>query len=312
MASWRNLIGNGADHAGKPVILFYNDLFDRPPDTQSLNASVEGCVFTSDRRMLSRAKAVIFHIPSLRKRRFLFKRPGQLWVAWSMESEVNYPDLTDPAFMRRFDLTMTYRQSADIWTPYLPGRSAFESALSSPLPPKTADAPVVMFQSASIDRSGRNLLALDLMKHIPVHSYGRLLKNRELPGEDRGVETKLAVIGGYKFCIGFENSIGTDYVTEKFFHPLLVGSVPVYLGAPNVDDYAPGEHTFINASNFSSGRELAEYLAHLDANDEAYGRYFQWRERGLSAAFEKLLSAASREPFEQLAEIVAARAGRRA
>ncbi len=40
------------------------------------------------------------------------------------------------------------------------------------------------------------------MQHIEVHSYGRFLNNRLIPGEDRGQETKLTIAAGYKFCLG--------------------------------------------------------------------------------------------------------------
>jgi hypothetical protein len=126
--------------------------------------------------------------------------------------------------------------------------------------------------------------------------------------EDLGSETKRAVIAPYKFCIGFENSIAVDYVTEKFFDPILAGTVPVYLGAPNIDAFAPGEKSFINVSDYSGPRELADHLHHLDQDDEAYGEYFAWREKGLSDDFKRLLSAAARGPFCQLCDIVAERA----
>jgi len=297
--------------AGKPIILFYNDFFGRAPDTRSL-ARIETCRFSTDRRELSSATAVVFHIPSMRKLGHVRKRRGQLWVAWSMESEINYPLLSDKAFMRNFDLTMTYRQSADIWCPYLPSQSAFRNALATPVPVKNAAAPVVMFQSASLDRSGRNSYAVELMKHIGVHSYGGFLRNRRLPTEDRGGATKLSVISNYKFCIGFENSIAVDYVTEKFFDPILAGTVPVYLGAPNIDMLAPGDHSFINVSDFAGPMELANFLARLDSDDAAYDHYLKWRENGLSARFGELLSAASRDPFERLGEIVAARGSMKA
>lgn len=288
----------------KPVILFYNDFFAEPPALPS-SPCVDECEFTTDRRALSKAAAVVFHIPNRRLRMPVFKRRGQLWVAWSMESEVNYPRLADPAFMRQFDLTMTYKRSSDIWCPYLPGAAEFAQAISGPVPAKTADAPVVMFQSAKIDRSGRNGYALELMKHIGVHSYGRVHNNRQLAIEDHGHATKQAMIGAYKFCIGFENSIDVDYVTEKFFQPLLAGSVPVYLGAPNVADFAPGDHAYIDTSDFAGPRELAEYLVSLDHDDEAYGRYFDWRKRGPTLEFEKLLSASSEQPFCRLCRVVA-------
>jgi len=40
--------------------------------------------------------------------------------------------------------------------------------------------------------------------------------------------------GKYKFSLAFENAICDDYITEKLWRPLLVGSVPVVMGSPKV------------------------------------------------------------------------------
>lgn len=133
------------------------------------------------------------------------------------------------------------------------------------------------------------------------------MNNRRIQGPDFGKQTKLAAIAPYKFCVAFENSIGIDYVTEKFFDPLLSGTVPVYLGAPNIEMFAPDENAFINASNFSTARELAQYLQHLDQNDDEYRTHLDWRNTELSPGFLRLISAASVEPFRRLCEIVASR-----
>jgi hypothetical protein len=41
-----------------------------------------------------------------------------------------------------------------------------------------------------------------------------------------GTQAKLKTIGQYKFYLAFENNNAVDYVTEKFFHVLIVGTVP--------------------------------------------------------------------------------------
>ena len=42
----------------------------------------------------------------------------------------------------------------------------------------------------------------------------------------------LRFLGAYKFHIAIENWACDDYITEKFWRPLLVGSVPIYFGSP--------------------------------------------------------------------------------
>ncbi|MCP4375148.1 MAG: hypothetical protein GY794_03055 [bacterium] len=98
-------------------------------------------------------------------------------------------------------------------------------------------------------------------------------------------------------------------MTEKFFDPLLVGSVPVYRGAPNVNIFAPGPDAFIDASCFSGARELAEFLTYLDHDDQAYRRYFAWRELGLSKHFRAHLARRGAEPFCKLCKMVVGRLG---
>lgn len=44
-------------------------------------------------------------------------------------------------------------------------------------------------------------------------------------------------------------------MTEKFFNPLLAGTVPVYLGAPNIREFAPGENCFLDICTFDSPEE---------------------------------------------------------
>ncbi|CAG7827099.1 unnamed protein product [Allacma fusca] len=80
----------------------------------------------------------------------------------------------------------------------------------------------------------------------------------------------------YKFFLAFENSLCEDYVTEKFFASFPVGMVPVTYGLGNYDEIAP-PHSFINALDFPNTKALAEYLLHLDKNDEEYLAYFDWR-----------------------------------
>ena len=41
----------------------------------------------------------------------------------------------------------------------------------------------------------------------------------------------LKLVGKYKFAIAFENAICTDYITEKFWRPLRVGTVPIVYGS---------------------------------------------------------------------------------
>lgn len=294
----------------RPTILFYNKFFGDAPDVSRLEPE-DRAAFVWDHSRFPEADAVVFHVPNLVGDRpnlkdvaKLEKPPGQLWVAWSAESPDNVPVLKDPAFLGLFDLVMSYSRAADIWAPYCPSRRRWLRALNEPLPIKSEKAPVVMFQSAPLNRSGRNEYAAALMTKIKVDSFGRFFRNRFLKEADQGPPTKLATIARYKFCLAFENVLETDYVTEKFFDPLLAGTVPVYRGAPNIDQFAPGENAFINVNDFEGPTELAIHLQELDQDDEAYRQFFRWRERPFFPSFETDLDALRTHPFAKLVEIL--------
>jgi len=293
----------------RPLILFFNSFFGRFPDTPALACS-QHCDFTHERSRLAEADAVIIHLPGCRRIWEARKYPGQLWVAWSLESDVTVPALRDPRFMRHFDLTMTYRRDGDIWCNYLPPMTwppDPANPMLAPPPAKSAPSPAVLFQSSPYDRSQRYRYLHHLMRLMRVDSYGKLAANRKPDGPDLGRATKLSVIARYKFCLSFENSISPDYVTEKFFDPLLAGTLAVYRGAPNVADFAPGPKSYIDVNDFSGPAELADYLNYLAGNEAAYGEYFQWKSAGFAEPFRALIAAAQPDPLDSLCDILLAR-----
>src|SRR5262249_11178912 len=260
-----------------PLILFYNSMWGQAVETEGAPLP-GGCRLTTDRRRYREAAAVVFHVPSLRALPDE-KPPGQLWVAWSLECDANYPQLRDPAYMRQFDLTMTYRLDADVlvaYTSYFGDVANLARALRTPPRPKTADNLVTLFISSGVNRSGRIEYATELMRYVDVHAYGKILRNRDIP-DDRWRPSKLDIVAKYKFDLAFENAITEDYVSEKFFDPLVAGAVPVYLGAPNVETFAPGDHCYINTAELGGPKALAEYLLHLQHDDEAYEAYLAWK-----------------------------------
>ena len=285
-------------HSALPTILFYNDDWSCAP--QPRDDAAPACRLTFDKALVPEADVVVFHIPTLGGVAGIRKRAGQRWVAWSMESAVNYPQLAHPVYMRQFDFTMGYRRDADIWTPYLD--TGLLAPLAEPPQPKTEAALAVYFASNRHDHSGRHDLVAALMRHMNVDSYGRCLRNRTLPG-DAGRSTKLATIARYKFTLAFENSIAPDYVTEKFFDPLVAGSVPVYLGAPEVAAFAPGPRCFIDATDFDGPAALARHLQRVAADEDAYARLLAWKADGPDAAFRELVARTAPDLLRRLAAL---------
>jgi hypothetical protein len=99
--------------------------------------------------------------------------------------------------------------------------------------------------------------------------YHRPVKfsNRPAPCED-----KLAVLGECRFALAIENAVYPGYVTEKILDAFRAGTVPVYLGAPDITDFVPAE-CFIDFRHFASPELLWDHLARMPEN-----RWTQYRE----------------------------------
>ena len=81
-------------------------------------------------------------------------------------------------------------------------------------------------------------------------------------------------VASYPFYLAFENSDEHDYVSEKVFHALEAGVLPIYNGAPNVDDFVP-PHSVVDLKKFGGSLEkLAKHLHELLDDPERYLEYF--------------------------------------
>jgi hypothetical protein len=83
------------------------------------------------------------------------------------------------------------------------------------------------------------------------------------------------------FTQAIENSIELDYVTEKVYHALESGCIPVYYGAPNVNDYIPDEAGIINYAQLRSPAALLAELERVAFNETAYNEKLAWRKKSL-------------------------------
>ena len=268
--------------------------------------AVAGCRTVHEKQDLLNANGVVVHLPSLlatHPAQELFKlrklvSPRQIWIAESMESAENYPQLEDPDFMAMFDIEMTYRQSSDIWIPNIPGNLANRYRdVEVTARKKTCCA----FVSSKFDTSDRRSYMKALMQELEVHSYGKYLRNRRV-FFDRGEKTKLRVMRKYSYTLAFENSISPDYVTEKFYQPLMTGTVPIYLGAPNIDEFAPGKNCFVNVRDFNDPAELAGFVRQADP-----ASFQTWRTRELNARYLRKLERIQKPWQQVLGGLLAAR-----
>jgi hypothetical protein len=75
-------------------------------------------------------------------------------------------------------------------------------------------------------------------------------------------DSKSATLGNYTFSLCFENMILTGWITEKIFDCFFAGTVPIYLGAPDIQDHIP-QDCFIDMRRFPDYTSLRRYLQSL-------------------------------------------------
>lgn len=140
--------------------------------------------------------------------------------------------------------------------------------------------------------------------HTPsqVDSYGKCLNNKPLPQhlEDTSTATGedqrfMHFVARYKFHLALENGLCPDYMTEKLWRPLHQGCVPVYRGSPAVADWMPNNRTAIVIDHFPSPQALADFLRHLDENDDEYSQYLEFKDPKRIANARLLQGLESRE-----------------
>eukprot|EP01080_Neovahlkampfia_damariscottae_P001082 gene1082-10601_t len=136
---------------------------------------------------------------------------------------------------------------------------------------------------------------------VKIHSYGKCLNNVKhlIKHEDSHKQkhkteldeinfkwlNKLNTISKYKFHLAFENSHNHGYVTEKYFQSLQVGTVPVVVGAPDIEEYQPSENSILHIRNLSDVERVAKRMIYLSKHDDEYQKMLDWKIRGPSNKF---------------------------
>jgi len=181
------------------------------------------------------------------------------------------------------------------------------------IPEKTDDAPVMFMASnptkchQNCDKNNRMGYVEALMKHTKVDSYGLVLHNKDsvnvggetltMSGRKHGNWERpvvIKILSAYKFYLAFENSNCEDYLTEKFWRPLLAGSVPIVMGGCDYSKFAPSKDSYLHVKDFKSAEELAEYVNKADKEPELYKKHLAWRTmrpEQWSAGFQQVLGA---------------------
>jgi len=222
------------------------------------------------------------------------KSAKQMWITTCEEpvkrtglSKADCRLLQDNATMEMMDFTSSYDMLSDV--PALFDSVYFEDLKT--MPPDFSVNPsdeLATLAVSDCESTWRNTWLEEVMAEVEktghkVLSYGECLHNTKEPREAGKPKHK---IQGWidreaarPFKLVAENVLQPWYVTEKIWNALAEGSVPVYLGPPEVKEMMP-EGSFIYADDFPSTQALVQRM--LDFTPEDFAKAHAWREKPTS------------------------------
>ena len=256
------------------------------------------CVFLYDKRLTMDVDAVMFEYNDdmlrLKPHRHidlpLRRKPEQYWILYNHEphhsnQKVKSNFLFNNLDNARFNLSANYRNEADIILKYgecfpRPKQNYSTKGVNFAAN-KTRLA--VWFVCNCRTTSGRIEYVNELNQHIHVDTAGKCgdYNVSSIIGTVRFV-LPVTEINKYKFYLAFENTFCDQYISEKVFKILHdeIRVVPIVRGAGPYHKYLP-PGSYIDVADFSTPKDLADYLYKLDNNDTLYNDYFKPRKHFL-------------------------------
>ena len=236
---------------------------------------------------------------------FTLLNPYKINIMSSLESSISYPKIiTDRS---KFDITMKYQMNSDVPLPYL------SSYINTPINifikqlPFLEKLPNLIFLNSNCNTdNNREDIVSSIIKdgRITVHSYGNCLKNKY-----DTFTNKIQLFRKYRFCIAIENSNTKDYITEKLWESFESGCLPIYYGAPNINEYLPDPNSIINYEKIGGTPEaLINEFIRLGSNETEYNKKFEWKTKPkelFSKGFLKYLKLDETSPHCRLCQFIA-------
>jgi hypothetical protein len=111
----------------------------------------------------------------------------------------------------------------------------------------------------------------ELSKYKNVDSCGKFMNNMTCPGT-WGSPDYLEFLKDYKFMICFENKSQPNYFTEKLINSYIGGTIPIYWGCANIEDYVNLDSILYLPPNYTEKElnDLIKQIEYLDNDENAY------------------------------------------
>lgn len=185
-----------------------------------------------------------------------------------------------------FDIVGSTFPNSDVYATY----SGWDILTKDPAPKIEKALASAFISNCYHVSSERNKIIEQLFQSgLQIDSYGNCHKNKEIPEHIKKnpnkSEQKLEIIKNYKFHLAFENSNEDGYITEKYWQSLYVGTIPIYLGAPDIKKYEPRPGSIINVLDYKNIVELVKDVKRIAENETLYNQMLEWKRIGPTDEF---------------------------
>lgn len=264
--------------SGPPLVLMWTPFFRSPLWSTDLTPvtcrAEQACLRTSNRSALNASALVVFHLRDVRADDLPVERPrGQRWALFTHESPAYETWLPD-ALQGAINWTATYRADSDV--NLLPQLQKVPSAQQPQNWWANKSRQALWLVSNCKTFSNREGFVRELSKFVQVDVVGACGTKGASCLPKMSDKCYRQASGTYYYYLALENSICTDYVTEKFFDALTWGMVPVVLGGANYSRIAP-PGSYIDALAFRNVRHLADHMKRTARDMRLYNGYHAWR-----------------------------------
>lgn len=297
-----------------PVVLWWTMEFPGTSNVRHCSDSIK-CYVYSDRRMsnIYNTEAYLFYASNIDFKNLPTpRRPDEIiWALFHEESPRNVEEFLHEKALNLFNFSSTFSRHSNVPFP-LQHLYSYEDITSTRYFVSTRMknvllkeiAPILYLQSDCETSTERDSYVIELMKYTKVDSYGKCLKNKDLPQKFKedylnnlNEESFLHFIARYKFVIAIENGVCNDYVTEKFWRAIKVGTVPIYFGSPSIKDWFPNKKSGILLEDYPTPNILHEHLMVLMKNDSLYEEYLEHKTKQIIAN-ENLMNEYRQRPYQ--------------
>jgi hypothetical protein len=251
---------------------------------------INKCTLTSDKLHINQSDAIVFNARDLVVNKMPNMRsPNQTWILFSSEAPNNsyFKDFDDNS--NSFNWSWTYRSDSDIVFSFgkvqpidhqnyinyenFKDFNAFDTW-------RRKNKMIFWLSNDCETQSKREIYVNELKKHVDVDIYGKCGSNKcpQSSKEEKQLNKECfkTLAKQYLFAIVFEDSYCKDYITENVFNALEHNIVPIVMSGADYTRILPS-NSVINALNFISPKDFADYLLDIGADFNKYKAFFEWK-----------------------------------